>query len=139
MINLLGFVKMGFLNFGVFDVNSILKPILWSWNKIEPILTALEHASCVNIVHALYRIVISILFCANLQSALGFFLLFFPSILCLSFYSIASCLGRLKLIGNPPLLVPQPLIVSGSWVRKTRKLMRSWTFIRTFGLRERFC
>ena len=28
LINLLGFVKLGFSNFEVFDVNSMLKPIL---------------------------------------------------------------------------------------------------------------
>ena len=81
IVNLLGFVKMGFSNFGVFDVSSMLKPILWSWSKIELILTALEHAS--------YRIVISILFCANLQSALGFFGFFFFFLL---FYVYLSAL-----------------------------------------------
>ena len=93
IVNLLGFVKMGFSNFGVFDVSSMLKPILWSWSKIELILTALEHASCVDIVHASYRIVCSILYWAYLQSALGFFF-FFLSISSVSILLILSIMVR---------------------------------------------
>ena len=138
IINLLGFVKLGFSNFSFFDENSILKLILWFWSKIELILTTLEHASSVNDVHASYRIDISIFFCANLLSALSFSFLLFLSLLCLSFWSIASCLGRLELIGPPFLLLPPPLIVRGSRERKTRKHMRCLTLRETFGLRERF-
>ena len=75
----------GFSNFGVFAINSMLKPILWFWTKIELILTALKHASCVTNAQASYRIVISIFFCANLQSALGFlFSCLFLALFCLS-------------------------------------------------------
>ena len=121
MINLLGFVKIGFSNFWVFDVNSLLKPILWFWSKIELILTALEHASFVNNVHASYRIVISIFLCANMQFALSFSFLLSLSLLCLSFWSLASCLGRLELIGPPLLLLPPPLIVRGSCEKLNHK------------------
>ena len=42
--------------------------------------------------------------CMWVKSALGFSLFFFSSLslLCLSFPSLASCLGRLEQIGNPP-------------------------------------
>ena len=55
-------------------------------------------------------------------------LVFLVSVFCLFFVfplcSLASCLGRLELIGPPPLLLLLPLIVRGSLVRKTR--VKSW-------------
>ena len=56
------------------------------------ILTALEHASSINNVHASYRIVISIFFCANLQSAIG--LCFFLSVSFVSILLIFSIMPR---------------------------------------------
>ena len=79
---LVGFLKVGFQNLGFLDIISILKPILWFQSNIELILTALEHASCVDIVHVSYKIVISIFFYANLQSALGFSVSFSLCLFC---------------------------------------------------------
>ena len=126
----------GFSNFGVFDISSMLKPILWFWTKIELFLTALEHVSCVNNVHASYRNVISIFFMLTCSLPLVFLVSFLVLFYLSS--SLASCLGKLEPIGPPLLFLPLPLIVRGSWVRKTRKRLRSLTLGETFRLRERF-
>ena len=64
----------------------MLKPILWFYSEIELILTALEHASWVDIVHALYRLLFFYYyFYSNLQSALGFSCFCLLFLFCLSF------------------------------------------------------
>ena len=53
------------------------------------------------------------------------------------FQSLVLWLGRLKPIGHPPPLLLHLLIVRGFSVRKTRRPMRSWTFLDLCGLREK--
>ena len=92
LVNLLGFLKVGFQNLGFFDINSMLKLILWFLKYNWTFLTALEHASFDYTIHASYRLLFSILFCTNLQSALSF-LVSFLVLFCLS-YPFLSIISR---------------------------------------------
>ena len=137
LVNLLGFLKVGFQNLGFFDINSMLKLIVWFLKYNWTFLTALEHASCVDIVHASYRLLCFFFSnCVWCSLPLGFSFVF---ALCLfsvyPFCSLALWLGRLEPIRHPFLLLLHLLIVRGSLVRKTKKLLRSWTFVRMYGLR----
>ena len=88
-----------------------LKLVLPGFRSIE-IMIKIFNASCVNNVHASYRIVISIFFVLTCSLPLVF-LVFFLVLFYLS-YSLASCLGKLEPIGPPLLFLPPPLIVRGS-------------------------
>ena len=73
------------------------------------------------------------LFCANLQSALGF-ILFLLSICCVLLVLIlAPCLGRLELIGFPLPLLCLPLGFNCLRMTIVVRLLRNWTVSVKFG------
>ena len=97
---------------------------MYNWT----VLTALEHASCVYSIHALYRVIFSIIvFFITLFDVVWpwFSLFFFGLFFSYPFQPLASWLGRLEPIEHPPSLLLQPLTVRGFGLRKTKKPMRS--------------
>ena len=138
----LNFWKWVFQNFGVFvlklyvQVNSLFLKYNWM------VLNALEYASFVHSGHASYRLIFSIVvFSLTLFDAVcpWFSLFFLVSILVFPFLPLASWLGRLEPIRKPPPPLPLPSIVIGFGLRKTKKPMRSWTYLGLCGLRGKLC
>ena len=128
------FWKTGSSKFGVFGENSLFKSIKWQCWKIEQAFCALVHASYVHSLHASYRLLFIVIFCAlTLSNAVChwfcvFFLFYF------SFLILESCLGKLEL-RNP---LPHPLLifkVIHFSLNLTKKPMRSWTSLGLFRLR----
>ena len=116
------FSNLGFLLKLYVQVNCWFLKCHWT------LLNALEHASCVYIVHASFRLFFSF-FYSNLvwcNLPLGFLcflsLIFFLSILS---KSLASWLGRLEPIRHPPPPLLQLLIVRGFVVRNTKRILRN--------------
>ena len=138
-------MKVGFSKFGVFVLNSMFKSNSWFMKYNWTVLNALEHASHVHSIHASYRLFFFIFLCSNsvwCYLPLVFFVSFwFPfwSVLSFPFLSLASWLGRLEPIKKLPPPLPLPSIVIGFSLRKTKKPMKSWTYLCLSGLRGKWC
>ena len=125
-----GFVKLDFSNFGVFDVNSMLKPILSIWSTIELILIALEHAS--------YRTFIYLFFLVLTCSLPFVFFLIFFSLFCVC-PLILSIMVRKTRAHRTSTSTSSPTFDNERFLsEKNQEAMTSWTFVGIFGLRERY-
>ena len=95
-------------------------------------------STCIISFNLFMHHIVSVLyfFCANLQSALGFFVsfasLYFA--VCFLVLILAPCLGRLELIGFSQLLLCLPLGFSFLRTTVVMRFLRNWTVSIRFGL-----
>ena len=130
-----------FSKFGVFVLKLYVQVNCWFIKYNWTNFIALEHASYVHSLHASYRLLFIEIFCAlTLSDAVcpWFCFLSLVFIFVFPFQPLASWLGRLGPTRKPPPPLPQPSIVRGLDLKKTKKPMRSWIFLGLFRLRERW-
>ena len=112
------FLKVGFQNLG-FCYKLYVQVNSWFLKYNWTILNALEHASCVYSVHALDRVIFSIVvFSLTLSDVVRPWFSFFGFFSVYPFQPLASWLGRLEPIAKPPPPLLQPLTVIGFKLRK---------------------
>ena len=125
LVNFFQIDRVVFQNFWVFVLETLCSS---QFCEFELNCTALGHASCHLIYTCIIQIFVQYLFCANLQSALVFF------VLCVLFLILALRLGKLEPIGPPPLPLSLPLGVRCLGMTKAERPLRIWIVSIRFGL-----